>query len=120
MYPCQLLATNTTGCPRRRRSLAVGHVLFIAESFGGWDGDGVAGGHQAGEDGGESEERGGRHQTACGKGALHPVGEDGAEKAVKGKSDDNACGHADERNARGDPQHVRARSARRTPNSVVR
>ena len=65
------------------RSGQMGHALFIAESFGGWDGDGVAGGQQAGEECAESEERGGCEQTACGKGALHPVGEDGAEKAVK-------------------------------------
>jgi hypothetical protein len=37
----------------------MGHVLFVAESFGGWDGDGVAGGQQAGEECAESEERGG-------------------------------------------------------------
>ncbi len=48
-----------------------------------------------------------------GKGALHPVGEDGAEKAVKGKTDDNARGRADERDARGDPQDVRAGRAER-------
>jgi hypothetical protein len=29
----------------------MGHALFIAESFGGWDGDGMAGGQQAGEEG---------------------------------------------------------------------
>ena len=29
----------------------MGQALFIAEGFGGWDGDGVAGGQQAGEDG---------------------------------------------------------------------
>ena len=87
----------------------MGHALFIAESFGGWDGDGVAGGQQAGEECAESEERGGCEQTACGKGAVHPVGEDGAEKAVKGKTDDNARGPADERDARGDPQDLRAR-----------
>jgi hypothetical protein len=91
----------------------MGHALFIAESFGGWDGDGVAGGQQAGEECAESEERGGCEQTACGKGALHPVGEDGAEKAVKGKTDDNACGRADKRDARGDPEDVRARRAER-------
>ena len=91
----------------------MGHALFIAESFGGWDGDGVAGRQQAGEECAESEERGGCEQTACGKGALHPVGEDGAEKAVKGKTDDNARGRADERDARGDPQDVCAGCAER-------
>lgn len=30
----------------------------MAESFGGWDGDGVAGGQQAGEECAESEEGG--------------------------------------------------------------
>ena len=77
----------------------MGHALFIAESFGGWDGDGLAGGQQTGEECAESEERGGCEQTACGKGALHPVGEDGPEKAVKGKTDDNARGRADQRDA---------------------
>jgi hypothetical protein len=70
----------------------MGHALFITESFGGWDGEIVAGGQKAGEECAESEERGGCEQTACGKGALHLVGEDGAEKAVKGKTDDNARG----------------------------
>ena len=41
----------------------------MAESFGGWDGDGVAGGQQAGEECAESEEGGGC-ETACGKGTL--------------------------------------------------
>jgi hypothetical protein len=67
------------------------------------------GGQQAGEECAESEERGGCEQTACGKGTLHPVGEEGGEKAVKGKTDDNARGRADERDARGDPQDLRAR-----------
>ena len=70
----------------------MGHSLFIAESFGGWDGDGVAGGQQAGEECAESEQRGGCEQTACAKGVLHPVGEDGAEKAFTGKTDDDARG----------------------------
>src|SRR2546430_9243253 len=91
----------------------MGHNLSIAESFGGWDSDGVAGGQQAGEECAESEERSGCEHTACGKGALHPVGEDGAEKAVKGKTDYNARGRADERDARGDPQDVRAGRAER-------
>jgi hypothetical protein len=55
------------------------HLLFIAESFGGWDGDGVAGGQQASEECAEGEQRGGCEQTACGRGALHPVREDGSE-----------------------------------------
>src|ERR1700688_984732 len=41
------------------RSGQMGHALFIAESFGGWDGDGVAGGQQAGQECAEREERGG-------------------------------------------------------------
>ena len=118
--PCGVLATNTTGYPRRRRSLVVGHALFMAESFSGWHGDGVAGGQQAGEECAESEERGGCEQSACGKGALHPVGEDGAEKAVKRKTDDNARGRADERDARGDPQDVRARRAERQADAELR
>src|SRR5271167_2041325 len=91
----------------------MGHALFIAESFGGWDADGVACWQQAGEECAESEERGGCEQTTCGKGALHPVGEDGAEKAVKCKTDDDARGRADERDARSDPQDLRARGAQR-------
>src|SRR5215472_5403834 len=91
----------------------MGHALFMAESFGGWDGGGVASGQQAGEECAESEEGSGCEQTACGKGALHPVGEDGAEKAVKSKTDDNASGCADERDACGDPQDVRAQRAER-------
>jgi hypothetical protein len=83
----------------------MGHGSFIAQSFGGRDGYGVAGGHQAGEECAESEECGGCEQTPPGKGALHPVGEDGAEKAVKRQTDDNARGRADERDARGSPQH---------------
>ena len=80
----------------------MGHALFIAQSFGRRDGDGVAGGQQTGEECAESEERCRCEQTACGKGALHPVGEDGAEKAVNGKTDENARGRADERDARND------------------
>src|SRR6202167_6098034 len=98
----------------------MGDALFIEESFGGWDGDGVAGWQQAGEECAESEERGGCEQTACGKGALHPVGEDGAEEAVKGKTDDNARGRADERDAGGDPQDVRARRAERQAHTELR
>src|SRR5580698_2150289 len=82
--------------------------LFRAESIGGWDGDGVEGGQQAGEERAESEQRGGGEEIARGKGTLHPVREDGAEKAVKGKTGDNAHGRADERDVGGDPQHVRA------------
>ena len=106
--------------PLVHRSSQMGHALFIAESFGGWDGDGVAGGQQAGEECAESEERGGCEQTACGKGALHPVGEDRAKKAVEGKTDDNARGRADERDARGDPQDVRARRAERQADAELR
>src|SRR6266852_6044953 len=102
------------------RSGQMGHASFIAESFGGCDDGGVAGGQQAGEECAESEERGGCEQTACGKGVLHPVGEDGAEKTVKGKTDDYACGHADERNARGNPQDVLARRAERQPDTEFR
>ena len=98
----------------------MGHALFIAESCGGWDGDGVAGGQQAGEECAESEERGGCEQTACGKGTLHPVGEDSAEKAVKGEPDDNSRGCADQRDARGDPQDVRARRAQRQADAELR
>ena len=108
------LRTNLLALLRRPAlwsSGQLGQALFITESFGGWDGDGVAGGQQAGEECAESEECSGCEQTACGKGALHPVGEDGAEKAVKGETDDNARGRADERDASGDPQDVRARRA---------
>src|SRR5580698_5709946 len=98
----------------------MGHALFMAESFGGWDGDGVAGGQQAGEECAESEERSGCEQTACGEGILHPVGEDGAEKAVKGKTDDNARGRADERDARGDPEDMRAWRAERKAEAKLR
>ena len=80
----------------------------------------MAGGQQAGEECAESEERGGCEQTACGKGVLHPVGENGAEKAVHGKTHDNARGHADERDARGDPQHVLARRAKRQADAELR
>src|SRR5580700_6874620 len=98
----------------------MGHDLSIAESFCGWDSDGVAGGQQAGEECAESEERSGCEHTVCGKGALHPVGEDDAEKAVKGKTDDNARDRADERNARGDPQNVRPRRAERQADAELR
>ena len=47
----------------------------MAESFGGWDGDGVAGGQKAGEECAESEERSGCEETTRGNGVLHPVGE---------------------------------------------
>jgi len=98
----------------------MGHALFIPESFGGWDGDGVAGGQHAGEECAESKECGGCEQTACGKGALHPVGENGTEKAVKGKADDHARGCADDRDARGDPQNMRARRAERQADAELR
>jgi hypothetical protein len=42
--------------------------------------------------------------------AANRLGEDGAEKAVKSKTDDNARGRAEERDACGDPQDVRARA----------
>ena len=58
--------------------------LFIAESLGGRDRDGVAGGQQAGEERAESEQRGGGEETPGGKGVLHPVGENRAKKAVNG------------------------------------
>src|SRR3984957_14983799 len=48
------------------------------------------------------------------------MGEDGAEKAVKGKADNNARGRADERDARGDPQDVRARRAERQADAELR
>src|SRR5271157_2210277 len=76
--------TPARGAPR---SGQMGHALFIAESFSGWDADGVACWQQAGEECAESEERGGCEETTRGKGALHPVGEDGAEKAVNGNTD---------------------------------
>src|SRR6202050_5042233 len=105
---------------RHPRSGQTGHASFIAESFGGWDGDGVASGQQAGEKRAKSEERGGCEQTACGKGALHPVGQNGAEKAVKGKADNNARGRADERDACGDPQDVRAGRTERQADAKLR
>src|SRR5580658_7076261 len=98
----------------------MGPALFIAKSFSGWDGDGVAGGQQAGEECAESEQRGSCEETACGKAALHPVGEDGAEKAVKRKTDDNAHGSADERDARRDPQDMRTRRAERQADPKLR
>jgi len=98
----------------------MGYALFIAESFGGWDGDGVASGQHAGEKRAKSEERGGCEQTACGKGVLHPVGENSAEKAIQCKTDDNARGRADERDTRGDPQDVRARRAERQADAKLR
>jgi hypothetical protein len=70
--------------------------LFVAETFGDWDSNGVAGRQQAGEQCAEREKRGGCEQTAWSKGVLHPVGEDGAEKAVKRKTDPNARCGADE------------------------
>src|SRR5215813_9465193 len=98
----------------------MGPALFIAESFGGWDGDGVAGGQQAGEECTESEKAGGCEETTRGKGALHPVGKDGAEKAVNGNTDDNARSRADERDARSDPQDLRARRAQRQAHAELR
>src|SRR6516164_1248356 len=98
----------------------MGHALFIAESFNGWDADGVACWQQAGEECAENEERGGCEQTARGKGVLHPVGEDGAEKAIKGKTDDNARGRAHERDARGSPQDLRAGRAERQTDAELR
>src|SRR5690242_10340701 len=87
--------------------------LFVSQSDYRIDAHRPNGRQQAGEECAESEERRGCEQTACGKGALHPVGEDGAEKAVNGETDDNARGRADERDARGDPQDVRARCTER-------
>lgn len=58
----------------------MGHVLLIAESFGGWDGDGVAGGQEAGQECAESENRHGCKQTAWGKVALHPPAPPGGLK----------------------------------------
>jgi hypothetical protein len=99
----------------------MGHALFIAESFGGCNGEGVAGGQQAGEERAESEQRCGGAETPNGKGALHRVGENRAKKAVDCEAEDHARSRADQRAARGDPQDMRgAPSARRTPNSVVR
>jgi len=92
----------------------------MAQSLGGWDGDGVAGGQQAGEECAESEEGSGWEETTRGKGVLHPVGEDGAEKAVKGKTDDNARGSAHERDARGYPQDLRAWRAERQTDAELR
>src|ERR1700722_17490487 len=94
--------------------------LFRAESIGGWDGDGVEGGQQAGEERAESEQRGGGEKTACGKGVLHPVGENGAKKAVKGKTEDDAGSSADERDACGDPQDVRAGRAKGQADAELR
>ena len=82
------------------------HDLFVAQSFRWWDGDGVAGRQQAGEECAESEKRRSCEQAACGKTALHPMGEDGAEKTVQRKTDDYPSGRADERDARGHPKHV--------------
>ena len=80
----------------------------------------MGGGQQAGEECAESEERGGREQTACAKGVLHPVGENGAEKAFTGKTDDNARSRADERAARGDQQNVGSRRTERQANAELR
>jgi hypothetical protein len=54
-------SASRTGHPR---SGQMEDALFTPESFGGWDGDGVAGGQQAGEECAESEERGGCEQAA--------------------------------------------------------
>ena len=95
------------------RARVKGDALFIAERFGGWDGDGVTGRQQAGKECAESEEPSGCEQTACGKGALHPVGENRAEKAIQCNTDDNARGRADEPYA---PRPTgRALAARRAP-----
>ena len=103
-----------------RVSFRGGRALFIAKSFGRRYRDGVTRGQQAGEKCAESEERGGCEQTVYGKGALHPVGEDDAEKAVQGKTDDNARCRAHQRDARGDPQDVRARRAERHADAELR
>ena len=88
------------------------HALFIAESCGGWDGDGVAG-NASGEECAEIEERGGCDQTWLRQHRLHPVGEDGPERAVKRETDDNARRRADESDARRDPEDVHSRCAAR-------
>jgi hypothetical protein len=98
----------------------MGRVLFIAESFRGLDGDGMAGGQQAGEERAESEQRGGGEETPGGKGVLHPVGENRAKNAVHGEAEDHAGGRADQRGARGDPQHMRARRAERQADAKLR
>ena len=104
------------------RALVKWPTLFIAESLGGWDGDGVAGGQQAGEQCAKREESGGCEQTACTKGALHPVREEGAQKAVKRETDNHARGRAYKCDACC-IHNTCARDApsdRCTPNSVVR
>ena len=80
----------------------------------------MARGQQAGEECAESKERGGSEQTTCGKGALHPVGENRAKKTSHGEAENHAHGHADQRDARGDPQHMRARRAQRQADAKLR
>ena len=80
----------------------------------------MAGGQQASEERAESEERRGCEQTASGKGVLHPVGEDGAEKAVESKAKGDTDRRADDRDARGDSQDVRARRAKRQADAELR
>ena len=80
----------------------------------------MARGQRAGEECAQSEKRSSCEQTACGERALHPVGEDGAEKAIKGKTDDDARGRTDERDARSDPQDMRARRAQRQADAELR
>ena len=98
----------------------MGDGSFIAESFGGRDGYGVAGWQQAGEECADSEEGGGCEQTSRGKGVLHPVGENRAKKAVHGEAQDHARGRADQRDARGDPQHMHPRRAQRPAHAELR
>src|SRR5215471_3099241 len=100
----------------------MGDDLFMTESFGGWDGDGAAGGPQAGEECAESEEGSGCEETARGKGALHPVARRAPRKLSRARpmtmpavALTSAMRAAIHRTcARGAP------SARRTPSSVVR
>src|SRR5258708_38536627 len=74
--PCQWVHYPEV-TPARRPALWSNRTrLFIAESFGGWDGHGVAGREQAGGGGAGGEKRGGPGQNGLRQRGLEPGGQE--------------------------------------------
>jgi hypothetical protein len=88
-----------------------GHALLTSQSFSRWHTDGVACRQQAGKKRAKSEQRSGYEEAPRAKFALHPVREDGAEKAVNRNTHDDPRRYTNQRDPRGNPQHMSARRA---------
>src|ERR1700733_7437438 len=88
-----------------------GHALLTSQSLSRWHADGVACRQQAGKKRAKSEQRSGYEEAPRAKFAFPPLREGGAEKTVTPNPQPLPRRYTNQRDPRGNPQHMSARRA---------